>query len=516
MNDEKKETNPAPGSLPDPPSGADDNPWDEDDGGGRTLATDGPSFEMPSNIPSPITVPPPPMQPPGPKFPMKHPPTATLVGLMPEDNPYAQIPPLAPPAAVASAERAALVSAAFSPAPAAAPVPAAPRPPAAPPRPSGPASGRMPVPPPPSSRMLAATVAAGRGSAPDAPPAPPVALAPPSPAGLASPAPAQVVEEDDLEEFGNQEDGPTMAVASPTVGRPLRDDTVNPRAAPPVAPLASSGFIPPVSQMMEKDADAETMAARPGDPRLQMGHEGEETTRAISRDEMMRHQDAHVIVGQDAIGEDATLAIAPGQFNLGLLGGGGPDVLQSREEAPHRQSSGHLGAGPPAPYMQQPVPGGPPMHGQPPQSWQGEGAAQSWQADPQAYRSPPQGFDPMMPQPMHGMPGSQQSMQGGPFPSSGHQQAMQGVPGPPQSNPQGWGPPPNANAGGPMHPQQYMQGPMAGQPAPQQWAPQSPPAAGLSLGGMRVTPQVLLLAGVGVVCLAIFVIGIVLFVTTKF
>jgi hypothetical protein len=47
------------------------------------------------------------------------------------------------------------------------------------------------------------------------------------------------------------------------------------------------------------------------------------------------------------------------------------------------------------------------------------------------------------------------------------------------------------------------------------WATQpSPPPAGMT--GSKVTPQVLLLVGVGAVCLAIFVIGVVLFVTTKF
>ncbi len=52
-----------------------------------------------------------------------------------------------------------------------------------------------------------------------------------------------------------------------------------------------------------------------------------------------------------------------------------------------------------------------------------------------------------------------------------------------------------------------------GQPA---WMAQhSPPPKGMT-GPTRFTPQVIFLVVVGAVCVAIFVIGIVLFVTTKF
>ena len=40
--------------------------------------------------------------------------------------------------------------------------------------------------------------------------------------------------------------------------------------------------------------------------------EEEESTRAVSREELLRGQDAHVVVGDDAGGDDATLAVAPG------------------------------------------------------------------------------------------------------------------------------------------------------------------------------------------------------------
>jgi hypothetical protein len=407
VNDEKKDTNPVAGGDPN----ADDNPWDDDDGSGRTLATDGPSFEMPSNIPSPITVPPPPADPQ--VAPPKSPAKSTLVGLMPAD--------------------------------------------------------------------FLASVARRRGSAPDAPMAPP----------------PMVLADDDLAELpGHQEDGPTMAIASPQLAnRPLRDDVVAPREAP----RPGAGFSPPRPMV---DKDAETMAVGGDDPRLPPRRlDPEETTRAVSRDEMMRHRDAQVVVGEDAIGDDATLAIAPGQIDRALMPSAetlGPPLAA----APHfpqgvpSGSSGHLRAAP-----QHQMPYAPPGAQQPSHvpPWQG-GAAQP------SYGNPAHGgFDPLMPQ---GHPG----MHGGPFP---------------QTSPMAWGPSPNAptayNAGPMGNPPMGMQQPQgmmqmqAAPPAP--WMPQQqpPPEGGGPIAfGIRFTPQIMLLAGVGVVCLAIFVIGIVLFVTTKF
>ena len=93
----------------------------------------------------------------------------------------------------------------------------------------------------------------------------------------------------------------------------------------------------------------------------------------------------------------------------------------------------------------------------------------------------------------------------GPFPPSGQHPAMAG---PPPSNPMGWGPPPDAAMafGPPMQQHAMMQG-----AAP--WAPPSPPP---TVGGIQINRQIMLLVGVGVVCLAIFVVGLVLFFTTKF
>jgi hypothetical protein len=147
-----------------------------------------------------------------------------------------------------------------------------------------------------------------------------------------------------------------MAVASPALAnRPLRDDVVNPRpvaAAPtpaagrgrPASPLASTGYSPGPTV----DKDAETMALGGDDPRLPSldgENEVEETTRAVSREELIRHQDASFVVGNDAMGDEATLAVAPGQVDLGLPGSG---LAAALAESIKRESQPNLPAPPPA------------------------------------------------------------------------------------------------------------------------------------------------------------------------
>ncbi|CAN5924041.1 hypothetical protein BH11MYX4_BH11MYX4_08290 [soil metagenome] len=404
----------------------DDNPWDEDDGG-RTLATDGPSFEMPSNIPSPITAPPPapapaPIAPPPPPPPQAVPlpsavtpksaAKATLVGLMPED--FRSRLPKGPPHSA-------------------------------------------PRPPPSSARRPAAPL--------------PVSL------------PDDVL--DDLP--GQQDDGPTMAGAPSTTSRPLRDDAVSP-------PLPRHGFSqePPVN-----DRDAETMALSVDDFRLPVisdDGEPEEATRALTREEMMGrgHQDAHVVVGNDAIGDEATLAIGPDQLNadLGHLGASLDPALA--EALAQRVAEHHQQVHQQQVQQQQ-------QHQPPPQQHETYGQAQQHQH--QHQQQPWQ--DPMIGQP------SQQA-----YPPSGQHPVMGG---PPPSHPMPWGPNPGAP---PSYAQGAPQGMMQGPPP--SWTPQQAPVAqplaaeGLAVGGFRITSQVLVLAGVGVVCLAIFVVGLVLFFTTKF
>ena len=362
-----------------------------------------------------------------------------------------------------------------------------------------------------------------------------------------------------------------MAVASPALsGRPLRDDLVNPRAPLPnsrpmtnASPMASTGYQP--AGGIDKDAD--TMALGAGSPllpSLDYGEPPEETTRAVSREELMgSHQDAQFIVGEDAMGDEATLAVAPGQIDLGIGQGGLAAALAEsirRESQPNMPgapafpppsqgfqnggpmgSSGRLPAaspqGDPGQYggmgagMQQQQP----QQHQQQQPWGGDAAP--WggeQAPPWSQPQPmgsPQGYDPMMPGPQ-----SSPGMQGG-YPQSGQHALMQQQQ---QQGPQGYamqggmgmghggyGSNPNMPTAQQPYPMGGMQGggqlaPMPGQQPPwMQQQPQQPSQPfGQAFGGLarstKLTPQVILLVAVGAVCLAIFIIGIVLFVTTKF
>ena len=284
---------------------------------------------------------------------------------------------------------------------------------------------------------------------------------------------------------------------------PLRDDVVNPRRH---SPLASTGFV---------DKDAETMALSGDDgdlPRIGDPIDAEETTRAVSRDELMGHQDSHVVLGDDegAHGDEATLAVAPGA--LGDLGidprlaaslseplprmPSQPDPQQAPAfpPPPHFPSQGGMGAAQPYPQSQ-------PYPQQQPQS-QPQQQVQSWQGEAApSYRNPPpqsmggMGYDPMQPQ---GYDPTQQ------------QQGYQSSPGMQSAQQQGY-----PTQGGPGQPQPYG-GPQQMQPMPgqQPWMqPQPAPGGGLA---QKLTPQVIMLIVVGTVCLSIFIIGIVLFVTTNF
>ncbi len=366
----------------------DDNPWDDDDGA-RTLATDGPTFELPSNIPSPITAPPPPVAMP------KHAAKSTLVGLMPADV------------------RASLAN-------------------RAPPRPGG----------APRSQPQPVTI------------------------------PADAL--DDLP--GQQDDGPTMmgAAASPNV--PLRDDLALP-----------TGFAP---AHRFNDADAETMALSfedAGLPNLDDDPAPDEATRALTREQMMGpgavHQDAHVIVGSDARGDEATLAIGPDQMSpdFGEHGASLDPALAEalaqrvaehhqhvQQQAYQQQQHAHQEPPPHFPQLQTHQPFAPPQASQ-----------QQQFAQSASYATPQAAYPASGPHPVA-------------YPSSGQQRIMA----PPPSNQ--WAAP---------QPAPWMQPP----------APLArPEGGGPSVGGFRITSQVMILAGVGIVCLAIFVAGLVLFFTTKF
>jgi hypothetical protein len=213
---------------------------------------------------------------------------------------------------------------------------------------------------------------------------------------------------------------------------------------------------------------------------------------------MMGHPDAQVVLGDDddAHGDENTLAVAPGA--LGELGIDHAIAASLAERQPHHpspQDHASAPAFPPPPFgsqgamgaAQQQQPQSQPQ--QPVPSWQGEAA--------QSYRNPPQqpmgggmgmqqGYDPMLPQGHQSSPGMQNAQQQG-YPM----QAPYAQNGPPMG-------------GGQMQPM----------PAPQ-WMQAGPPANG---GGFakKFTPQVIMLIVVGAVCLSIFIVGIVLFVTTNF
>jgi hypothetical protein len=313
-----------------------------------------------------------------------------------------------------------------------------------------------------------------------------------------------------------------MAIAAPSLGgRPLRDDVVNPRPSQSDRDMSAEHRI---------DRDAETMAresplvARDALRNLSEPVDADETTRALTRDEMIRHQDVQVVVGADAMGDEATMAVAPGQVDLGPEAAGIAAALV--ETLKNRESGAAFPAGPPA---------FPPPHGgaqpgtmmmqqrpqlphemqqqpqlQPQAPWGGEithlpGSFHGY-APPSQPMQQPQSYDPMMPQ--HGGPPV------GGYPSSGPHPAA------PTAHPL-------MHQGYPQQPMQPMQGMQQMQPLPgqagqnpgqnmgQMNAPWMQPAHGP--GGSRApSRQLIVLIAVGAVCLAIFIIGIVLFVTTKF
>lgn len=220
-----------------------------------------------------------------------------------------------------------------------------------------------------------------------------------------------------------------------------------------------------------------------------------EPTKAVSRDELLGRgrvdagQDGHVVIGADAGGEDATLAVAPGSneassMNLGAAIGNA--LASGTLQSP-------LGNDPafPPPHGHQPQP-----QGQPYQGYPGMGAPSGpnamGQGGPGGHGGQPYDWG------MQGQPQNQ------PW-SSGHM---------PAANPRTPGGAPSYGGGANMHGMQQPQGGPAGIPraqAPTNWGPlQAPPQKS------KISGQMILLFVVGFVCLAIFVTGIVLFATTKF
>jgi hypothetical protein len=402
-DDEKK-----PDDEPEPHP-ADDDP---STGGERTVATAFSGIELDPNMPLPISVPPPAMN--AAKDPPK---TAGTQRMAPA--PGAPKPPVPKPPSSAAM-------------PAAKPV--VPKPP--PPRPAGvprdlgrPSAPKIPLPPPPSQRTPRAPTPSNPGVT-DTSPLPKL---------------ADAAEDDDP-----TNDGPTMATAPGAMTGLLAKS-----AAPGFSPPPPAAGRPPPSM-----SDADTVSRVD-----QLVPEQEETTRAVSREELFRSQDAHVIVGDDAIGDEATLAVAPGDNDSLGIGAALKQTLESKKDEPPAFPPPPGQFAPPPISNQQPFSplqpniGPPPMQQQqPPPSWQGN-------AHPISAPYPMQQQQPM----------SGQYPMGGMMPMNAQTQHA------PMQQPPMWQQP------------QGAQGP-----------------------GFKITPQIIALVAVGAVCLAIFIVGLYLFFTTKF
>ena len=210
-----------------------------------------------------------------------------------------------------------------------------------------------------------------------------------------------------------------------------------------------------------------------GLPKLHENEGEDESTRAVPREELLR-QDAQLVVGSDAAGEDATLAVPPGmnealsaRFPIGADGSGGHPAIGAPSPGFHASAN---------PTQQSPQFA--PMLGPQSGAWGMQGSQTSQM--PSSTSAMPM----LAPYPQQ--PGAFPPVQGGPMPMPYPQQDWQQQQGWQQ---QGWQQP------------QHIPG--------AQMAPSPPKKFPLST-------QVIVLGLIGIVCLAIFVTGVVLFFTTKF
>ncbi len=305
--------------------------------------------------------------------------------------------------------------------------------------------------------------------------------------------------QDSLALFGLDEAAGNAARAAargpgPAGGRPATSPMANPGSA-----LSSGGLRPALDQ---PEKEQETIALTVGDLDLELiraaGPE-DESTRAVPREELLRGQDAQLIVGDDAAGEDATLAVAPSANEASKNLAAFAETMQSDPNA-----------GPPlgGPFPP-PTPEVRPSWGGDPNAGWGMGAPISSpnapDSNPHLPHPPPSSPNPYMPPSSANpyMQGSNPQMMVAPgqmqVPSSGHLPVGPGS----QTNvgQRGFN-----QQGTPIPYPAHMVHPQPGSP----W-PMSAP------GGKRfkISGQILLLAVVGFVCLAVFITGIVLFATTK-
>lgn len=326
-------------------------------------------------------------------------------------------------------------------------------------------------------------------------------------------------------------------------------------APPPRSPLASTNLAQNQNRPLTPNAGPVAPASKPIGPpplpppsapvvenALPVLHdrtEEEESTRAVSREEMLRGHDA-VIIGDDAEsaqGEDATLAVGPGfneanTKNIAAFAESLQKEASQMGQAPFGQNMpppAPMPGAPPGfdpgfgqhlPPQQQGYPGAPNMGTMqsPQQGWpqQDPNAGYPQQPPQQPWQDPNAGY----PQP----PQSYSGMQVGPV-SGPHLPAQSWTPQPPQSQPHFPGashvpqsqPHLQVPQSGHMmaQPQQGMAPSQQGGPIPfpGNWNANPPLAAKRPF---KLSGQILGLAIVGAICLAIFITGIVLFATTKF
>jgi hypothetical protein len=519
---------------------------DEEDGGGEsTVSMASPTLD--SSMPLPISIPPPTMQhggPPNlsiPTAPAPFPPNSPG-GFPQQGRGMSPHPPPAPPKPLPAAGAAPMGA-----------IPGMKRPqtviglappPVGAPRP-GQAGARMPPLPPTGGKPAAPQVA------PLAPVTPrPGEKGPPSSGrGVRAPASSQKPlgkprDADSTDEQlalpedmpdSHKEDGATMMKSSEESLALFGLDSgltnaaraaVAPKAAPARSPLASTklgepGKVPPPIPAAGIPANVPNLAV------LHDRNEEEESTRAVSREEMLRNQ---VVIGdeEDAGGNEATLAVGPGfneaaakDINAALAGHGSP--LGAPIPTPVASPSPLLapdGSFPPVPGQQRP-PHPPPPFQQPPPPQQ-TAPNPPWQ-DPNAgyNQPPPQQPGGWTPNPPQSYPGMQAGQPIGPVSGPHMPVAPLQYSQVPQSQPHMQVPPsanmPTANANLPGGPIPYPGNQMAPHQQPNpfgDWNANAP--APMIRKKSKVSGQIILLGIVGVVCLAIFVTGIILFMTTKF
>lgn len=482
----------------------DQEPWDEEAGGGRTIAMSAPAFD--SSVPSPITLPPPaegaaealkpaplpaaaPASGPAgvqPAAVIKRasvPDEAKAGGLFARTEP-AEFAPVAserrPGSAPASSERrpgSAPVSSKMAP-PAsskmAPPVSGKMAPPRVAPSNAGPVKAPAPAAKAPAPRTAPYAFSPGPKVEGSVPSAPPHSKRPPA----AAPAPVPSFGEEDAE------DNPTMALDQASLA-PVATQSAD--KIPAVRPAA--GAVPAYA-----------------------GEEGEKEDPTRVASEFMRPGADQVVVGHGADGEGSTLAAPPG----GALASPGiapgfaetltddrPTSIGSRAALTSKGNIEPLPGHTPGVFAWGRAPSGaidPNISGEEfapvPMSAQGYGAPQQ---PPPAYGTPggygaPQGYPPPAPMPhAHGIPGA---FNQGPMPGSYPQ--AQGHPYPSMQGQAPWGQPPVAAPM--MAPHGYP-----GWGAPPSAAPMVPTIT------PRSKTQTMILVGVIAFCLLMFVGGIVLF-----